>query len=114
MNVSLLPEFLPYFSPLVAVALKYRSAATRLTGVYRRVRLSGSEVPINNAADLVGTGRNEGSLQLTPVIELKLDRGRVDVQAVPYLLTSVTRTASARVISASASWNARVDSAPWF
>ena len=73
---------------------------------------------IDDTADPIGAGRNERSIQHTPDVGLKVDRGRIDLQidlqVVPDLLAAPMETASARVISASASWNARVDSAPWF
>jgi hypothetical protein len=67
-------------------------------------------MPFIDAADLIGTGRNERPIQRPREIGLKIDRGRIDLQVVPNLLVSLTSTVSARVISASASWKARLDS----
>jgi hypothetical protein len=71
-------------------------------------------MPFIDAADLIETGRNERPIQHTTDVGLKIDRGKINLQVVPDLLVSLMSTASARVISASASWKARLDSAPWF
>jgi hypothetical protein len=70
-------------------------------------------MPFIDAADLIGTGRNERTMQHTTDIGSKIDRGRIDLQVVPDLLVSLMSTASARVMSASASWKVYFEWHPW-
>jgi len=74
--------------------------------------LAQGENSLDDAADPVWAGRNKRSIQDAAGARPQLDSGKIEVQILANLWVSLKSTASARAISASDNWKARLDSAP--